>query len=141
MDAKIIIFFIFAAMKSLATYLFLPLMICIYIAGTMGLGVHICDSEGSSKLLLMAGALPCHHKHMEEPHDDHCCRTLVYIIDKAQNVTDGIKVDAPVALSIAPLWASVVVPAVFALATPLFLADDIVYGPEGGLAFVAPLRL
>ena len=132
-------------MKSVVSYLFFPLWVCMYMTATMGFGLHFCDVEGSSKLLLMAGESPCHHNQHEneeeERHDDRCCHTLVYVLDEAQNCSDYVKLDAPEVVDIAPLRSFMTIPVLSALSLCAFYVADIVYGPGGGLALVAPLRL
>ncbi|MCL2727469.1 MAG: hypothetical protein FWD56_03710 [Bacteroidales bacterium] len=87
------------------------MLACAYIATSMGFGVHICSAEGSSQVKLLAGEAMCEHEHHSSSHDhdhDHehkacgcdkhdgrCCHTLVYILDKAQNVANQIKIDLP----------------------------------------------
>ncbi|MCL2502482.1 MAG: hypothetical protein FWE99_05055 [Bacteroidales bacterium] len=141
-------------MKNLISYAFPPLLVCAYVAVTMGFALHVCAAEGSSKLLLMTGESPCHHQHTGDheedhdhkdcgcdEHDDRCCHTLVYILDEAQNVMDYVKINVPDAWNTISLRASKDIPVLYGSALPVLYTADIVRGPDGGLTSITPLRL
>ena len=125
------------------SYLFAPLLVCMYITGNMGFGLHTCDAEGSSKFLLMAGESPCrHHQHEEDDHhDDRCCHTFMFVLKDAQNSSVYVTIDPPEVLDIAPLRVSMDIPDLSVFSPPAFHAAGIVRGPDGGMDSVAPLRL
>ena len=145
-------------MKNALSYLFLSTLICVYVATNVGVRVHFCSMEGTSKIVFFAGELLCNCAHnkasvadsnhkeccckpieQEEP-IDHCCLTAIYILDKAQSVSGQKTVDVKrTVLDIAPQTPlNNTLPNAIALT---FRAADIKRDPGGGLFPFAPLRL
>jgi len=144
-------------MKTVVFYMFSVLMCCAYLATNMGFGVHTCSADGSMQVKLLAGEVVCTHAHQDGEHDhDHdfihehkecgcdehdgsCCHTLVYILDKAQNVAHQVKIDVPkIVLDFTSGVESKDVPVI--CHNNLFAFEE--RGPGGGLAPLrTPLRL
>jgi len=138
-----------------AGYLLIPLLVCSYIATTMGIASHTCDAEGTIQFRLLTGASLCHHKdmgHREEVddheacgcnrHGDHCCHTSVYVLDNARKIVEGVRIDAPEGLDVVILWArSNNIFVLYELTLRAFHAATIVLGPDGGFASITPLRV
>ena len=145
-------------MKNIFSYLFLSSLICIYVATNIGVKVHFCSMEGTSKIVLFAGELLCNCTHhsaraadsghkeccckpveQEEP-IDQCCLTTIYMLDKAQSVSGQKTVDVKRAVlditTQTPL--NNTLPNAIALT---FRATDVKRDPGGGLFAFAPLRL
>ena len=135
----------------MVSYLLPVLLICVYMATSMGIGVHTCSTEGSLQVKLLAGEEVCNHHHDQEcdhehkacgcdAHDSRCCHTLVYRLDKDQDVVTKIEIDiSKLSLGIA-LYTPFSNPSVCShQTTPLHSIADIVCGPGGGQ--LTPLRL
>jgi len=144
---------IFAPMKSAVSYLFSALLICVYMVTTMGFGVHICSTRGTSQVKLLAGEEMCVHdgghniNHgqkacgCDEHDDDSCCHTLIYILDNAQDVANQIKIDAPKVVLDVALQINFNICTLSDATDTAFYAANVVRGPGGGIDAITPLRL
>ena len=129
-------------MKSVVSYLLAPLLLCAYLAATVGFEVHSCTVEGSSKLRLMTGQSPCQHNDCGcHTHDDRCCQTSVYVIDDDQNTADYTKI-VVLAFVLVIAWHNTFSDIYIPYDTTALDIDayTIVFGPGGGLSAFAPLR-
>ena len=128
-------------MKCLASYLFTPLLLCAYLAATIGFEVHSCTVEGSCKMRLMTGQSPCQHECNCFTHDDQCCQTSVYVMDDEQNIADYTKIVVPtVVLDI--VWHNTFSNSETLYDTAAFVmcTATIAFGPCRGLSALVPLR-
>ena len=139
-------------MKSVASYCSLSLLLCAYMAANMGIEVHSCTLEGSSKIMLMAGQSPCKHgccctddckcESLCEciEHNEQCCHTQVYIIQDDQNTVDDVKVVVPLSVLNIVYYTVCEIDTFHNLAAFDLYAATIVFGPGRGLSTCAPLR-
>ena len=145
----------FATMKKTISY---PVSVCavfVYLITNMGFGVHRCEEEDSSTVVALIGGSLCHHTSsgaLEEHHDyegchgvnghcDHCCSTLIYMIDDEHFNVDSVVVEPlfpvlEVALPIMPLYPSLL----YETDTLVWSAATIVFGPGGGHSVHNPQR-
>ena len=142
-------------MKKVVLYIFSVLLMCSYMATNMGFGVHTCTMDGTSKVMLPAGEDMCNHEHSNaheadhehkecscDKHDNHCCYTLVYILDKAHHMAYNVKIEVPaVVCDGAFLSTTEEFRTLFDETVVALHAVDIARGPGGGLFAFAPLRL
>ena len=124
----------------------------------MGFGVHICSTDGTSQVKLLAVEGMCVHEHVHvdggdtfmehghkacgcDEHDDSCCHTLIYILDNAQDVASQITIDAPKVVLDVAMQINYNDHIFCNAADAAFYAVNIVRGPGGGLDAITPLRL
>ena len=97
-------------MNKLLSYLVVILVGALYIASTMGYGVHNCEKDGTQNVVLLFGDNSCEalhshidgngniysHKHEQghnhtgccNEHDENCCKTIVYTVSTDQVITN-----------------------------------------------------
>ena len=136
----------------MALYGSLSLFLFAYMAANMGIEVHSCVLEGSSKIMLMVGQSPCKHgcccsddctcegvcECIE--HNEQCCQTQIYIIEDDQNTVDDLGVVVPLTVLNIVFHTLCNIYTFNNVAAFDLHAATIVFGPGRGLSTCAPLR-
>ncbi len=89
-------------MKSAIKYIIPSLLVILYITASIGIGVHKCDKDGTSTVVLLLKDASCEdvhqHSHINtcngattcspEHHDHNCCHTEIHHIEQGYDVTN-----------------------------------------------------
>jgi len=152
-------------MKNAVSYLLFSAFLIIFLTTSVGFGIHVCSKDRTTKPMLLTQKMPCSCHQNEEgvQNDDSdsccgpsccgsfcepdeagnpCCHTVVYILENEINIVDCMQVEAPtdvLALVIPIISNEYSVPCETAIIA--FHTVDIVFGPDGGLDSITPLRL
>ncbi|MCE5319548.1 MAG: hypothetical protein LLF93_00410 [Bacteroidales bacterium] len=90
-------------MKSVLKYIIPSLLVFLYITASIGIGVHKCDTDGTSTVVLLLKDASCedihqhshyHNSHCsgtetcsQEHHDHNCCHTEIHHLEQGYDLT------------------------------------------------------
>ena len=127
------------------------ILICVYLVTTVGFRVHVCTMSNSSEVVLPTQETPCDAQHngcqeqktcCNNKPNDCCCLTMVYQLDETQEIVNITKIKEPLVVldMIYPIL-SYNFSLLFTAPSYSIHTTDIVYGPDGGITSITPLRL
>ncbi len=99
-------------MRKILSYLLIAVVGLLYLASTMGYGIHKCNKDGTQNVVLVYGEVSCEalHSHLDgeghvyshshehsncgcsssdNNHNDKCCNTVVYTVTSDQTFEDN----------------------------------------------------
>ena len=90
-------------MKSALKYIIPSLLVFLYITASIGIGVHKCDTDGTSTVVLLLKDASCEDIHQnnhyhnnqcngtatcsQEHHDHNCCHTEIHHLEQGYDLT------------------------------------------------------